>query len=101
MNSDWSGAFLPLFKHRDYCGDIRNHIEVVSIMPLSDVDDEEYNDSLDHEVTVEELSEIGDGETAWLVTVGFVQSAERYDYIVWADEGDVESIADALAAELA
>ena len=92
----WNGAFI---KHRLGSGDIKNHLEVVSIEPLAE---EGYNDRLSDEVDRREIFAGGTDESVpYLVTIGFVNgSGEQYEFIVWMDEQDAEVALDLVAHEI-
>lgn len=83
-SSEWQGAFLPFRKHRLGTGDISNHLAVVSIILLSDLDEEEYEGDPENEYGIDELTELGDGPRAWLVKVGFLPGFEEtaYQYVI-------------------
>ena len=51
----WNGAFKPfnMKKHRDYCGDITNHIIIESYNPISEELQDPDSDSVIYEVAVE------------------------------------------------
>lgn len=65
-NSDWGGAFHnPIMKHRDYCGDITNHIRLISVVPATEDAIEEFSENSIEEF--DELVSLGDGGQEWLV----------------------------------
>lgn len=71
----WDGKFLPVVrKHRLYTGDIENHIEVKSV------------EEIDVEDIPAKLKRLGKGETAYLVTVGFTDGEDLYEYVIYSDE---------------
>jgi hypothetical protein len=68
----WNGAF---FKHRLYTGDIKNHISVRSFEPMSEEPE-----------GVSDYAEVGGGEYAFLVAIGFNDGDGTYEFIVYSDE---------------
>lgn len=74
---DWKGVFVPLDmqKHRLGTGDIENHLEIVSV------------EEIDRDDAPSDIKELGSGEVAYLVTVGFIDSNEEaYQYVMFSDE---------------
>src|SRR5690606_3540793 len=86
----WNGAFAsPLRKHRDYCGDIRNHImareeplmlDDAEASRLASSGEEEDDESID-------VEELGEGDIPWLCTISFTKDEDsEYEFIIWSDE---------------
>lgn len=103
---NWGGAFLPLRKHRDYCGDVSNHIVILSKTLLDDDEleiggEDEYINEDGY--SADELVVIGEGSLSILVTMtwkdeGHGVNLGTYEYIVNADEVlEDEDLADMLA----
>lgn len=89
-SSEWQGAFLPFKKHRLGTGDISNHLVIVRITPLEDVDEDERGEDIENEYGLDELTRLGDGPRDWLVEVGFLPGFEEiaYEYIISLPEMD-------------
>lgn len=94
MEKIWNGAFI---KHRLGTGDIRNHLEVTSIVPLSEDD---YTALLSDD---QDRTEVPGGEYAFLVSISWIAGiGTDYEFIVWSSEPelDEEHAKDAIAHEI-
>lgn len=94
MSNFWGGAFV---KHRLGTGDIKNHLYVISLEPVSE---EGYNDLLGDDIDRREVRGATDA-SPYVVTIGFINgSAEGYEFIVWMEEADEELALDLVAHEI-
>lgn len=83
---NWGGAFLPLRKHRDYCGKMENHITLVRDPFIADEDDVNEDGYGEDELIV--INE-GEGSIAWHLEmdwVGHESDSKTYEYVMMADE---------------
>lgn len=100
LTSDfWKGVFWKgvIYKHRDHCGDIKNHM-VVSAENITPIDDDELENALrwevedvgDEDADFEEIEVYGEGNFAFRVGVEWKESGGKvYEYILLHDHPEM------------